>query len=78
MEKYNLRVSQEAETFNQVACLQRSITDKHTWMDTFEEGLFYRVPHTLISYIEGAGVCMVEISFNENTDSCTFTVHPGQ
>ena len=41
-----------------------------SWIETFEEGLFYRVPNRMISYIEGATprLQMLDLSFNMDLD----------
>ena len=42
-----------------------------SWIETFEEGLFYNVPNRMISYIEGATprLQMLELSFNMDLDA---------
>jgi hypothetical protein len=44
-----------------------------SWIETFEEGLFYNVPSRMVSYIEGATprLQMLELSFNIDLDAMT-------
>ena len=44
------------------------------WVDTFEEGLFYRVSRQIVSFVDGIGICTVLIEFNEPDDCLDFTI----
>lgn len=74
-DEVSARIKREQGNFQSVAVLHSAVSPQHTWIDAFEEGLFYRVPTRVVSYVEGAGVCMVEVEFNENADNCVFKIN---
>ncbi len=51
-----------------------SASELLNWVDTFEEGLFYRVSRQIVSFVDGIGICTVMIEFNEPNDCLDFTI----
>ena len=68
---------EENQNFGSVCILQQVPSEFHAFMDANIDGLFFRVPHTIISHVEGVGICTVNMSFNEQSDTCVFVVTGG-